>query len=130
MSDEIKYNVTEDGKIDIVFEEEKDWIALYGDIAKEHPKYENWLKVQKIKNEGDDDFPPKYSAQELWDWNSVNEFIKEETAEGEFTCCICGKVRHGDGNNPAPVKKEGRCCAICNETVVKPARLRAMGIKI
>ena len=40
----------------------------------------------------------------------------------EFTCCICRKRFNGYGNNPDPVKKEGRCCDECNRTVVIPAR--------
>lgn len=41
-----------------------------------------------------------------------------------FRCCICGKECIGEGNNPAPVKEEGRCCSVCNYTVVIPARLQ------
>lgn len=38
-------------------------------------------------------------------------------------CCICGRLFTGYGNNPAPVKKAGRCCDECNDYVVIPARL-------
>lgn len=38
-------------------------------------------------------------------------------------CCFCGCVIEGYGNNPAPVKKTGRCCDICNYAVVLPARI-------
>ena len=34
-------------------------------------------------------------------------------------CCICGKEFEGYGNNPDPIKKEGRCCNKCNEKVIK-----------
>ena len=47
------------------------------------------------------------------------KIIKKE----EHICCICGKKFNGYGNNPDPVKKEGRCCDDCNSTKVIPARL-------
>lgn len=37
-------------------------------------------------------------------------------------CCICGATHYGYGNNPAPVKEEGRCCDACNWDYVIPAR--------
>lgn len=39
-------------------------------------------------------------------------------------CVICGKPISGYGNNPYPVKKDGRCCDECNWKVVIPARLK------
>ena len=42
--------------------------------------------------------------------------------EEEYICCICGKRFKGYGNNPDPVKEEGRCCDECNIKVVIPAR--------
>lgn len=42
----------------------------------------------------------------------------------EKTCCICGKEFSGYGNNPDPVKKQGRCCDECNNKKVIPARLK------
>ena len=41
-------------------------------------------------------------------------------------CCICGKVFTGYGNNPDPVKKNGRCCDDCDNRYVIPARLKAI----
>lgn len=38
-------------------------------------------------------------------------------------CCICGKKIEGHGNNPFPVKTEGRCCDDCNFNAVIPARM-------
>ena len=38
-------------------------------------------------------------------------------------CVICGKEIIGYGNNAEPVSK-GRCCDVCNITVVIPERLR------
>ncbi len=40
-----------------------------------------------------------------------------------YICVICGKQTVGYGNNPAPVKNFGRCCDVCNATVVLPKRL-------
>ena len=42
----------------------------------------------------------------------------------EFKCCICGKTFSGYGNNPAPVKMEGRCCDDCDSMVVIPTRIK------
>lgn len=40
-------------------------------------------------------------------------------------CCICGnKCEDKFGNNPAPVKSEGRCCNKCNTLVVIPERIK------
>lgn len=39
-------------------------------------------------------------------------------------CCICGKEIKGPGNDPYPVRTEGRCCQCCNYTVVLPERVR------
>ena len=41
----------------------------------------------------------------------------------EKICCICGKKFIGYGNNPEPVKSEGRCCDNCNFSQVIPARI-------
>ena len=40
-------------------------------------------------------------------------------------CCLCNEPLEDEfGNNPAPVKQEGRCCDVCNATKVIPARLK------
>ena len=36
----------------------------------------------------------------------------------KFTCCICGEEFTGYGNNPWPIKEEGRCCDNCNWQVI------------
>lgn len=43
-------------------------------------------------------------------------------------CCICGQEFTGCGNNPYPVNSDeyARCCDICNDTVVIPARLEEL----
>jgi len=38
-------------------------------------------------------------------------------------CVICGKKFRGIGNNPAPIKKKGKCCDECNLLKVIPKRL-------
>ena len=38
-------------------------------------------------------------------------------------CCICGDTYVGLGNNPEPIKSEGRCCGKCNYEKVIPARI-------
>jgi len=43
-------------------------------------------------------------------------------------CTICRIDIQGHGNNPSPVKNEGRCCDTCNTLVVLPHRLRASGM--
>lgn len=42
----------------------------------------------------------------------------------KMICCICGKEFEGYGNNPYPIKNEGRCCEECNSQIVIPERLR------
>ena len=43
-------------------------------------------------------------------------------------CCICEKKIKGYGNNPFPLKNEGKCCDNCYKFVIL-ARLSAYGIK-
>lgn len=51
----------------------------------------------------------------------ANMTEKEEKDSKE--CCICGEPIVGFGNNPDPVKKQGRCCDNCNTLYVIPARM-------
>ena len=44
------------------------------------------------------------------------------------TCSICKRQYESMGNNPAPVAK-GRCCDVCNASVVIPARIERMNRK-
>lgn len=37
----------------------------------------------------------------------------------KYTCVICGKEFVGYGNNPYPIKEDGRCCDICNLKVIE-----------
>lgn len=59
---------------------------------------------------------------------AFNQNFKSVNALGEeyddvFTCCICGEESTGFGNNPEPVRHEGRCCDSCNRKFVIPARI-------
>lgn len=42
------------------------------------------------------------------------------------TCCICGEPIIGHGNNPWPVKTEGKCCDKCNIEVVVSQRIEKL----
>lgn len=46
----------------------------------------------------------------------------------EKVCCICGAKFTGWGNNPWPVVEDenARCCDLCNDERVLPARLAMM----
>ena len=46
-----------------------------------------------------------------------------------YACVFCGDDVGQWGNNPNPVKDEGRCCDNCNLTIVIPARLWRLNIK-
>jgi hypothetical protein len=48
---------------------------------------------------------------------------KEDAISGQ--CSICGKDYDGLGHNAEPVNS-GRCCGMCNASVVIPARLAMM----
>ena len=48
------------------------------------------------------------------------EQLKYET---KIKCCLCGKKFEGLGNNPAPLKKKGKCCDDCNLNKVVSKRL-------
>ena len=46
-----------------------------------------------------------------------------------YQCCICGKLFRGYGNNPIPVKPNGKCCDSCNVNFVIPARITGLANK-
>ncbi len=50
------------------------------------------------------------------------------TNNQEYVCCICGQKFTGWGNNPYPVvdDDDARCCDMCNQMRVLPARLAQM----
>lgn len=44
------------------------------------------------------------------------------------TCCLCGCLFDGFGNNPYPLSEEGRCCDECNDKVIQ-ARIEQLQIQ-
>jgi len=53
-----------------------------------------------------------------------------------FSCCLCGEIFEGWGNNPDPIKnsegewfdEDEECCDNCNNIKVIPARMKEMGL--
>lgn len=48
-----------------------------------------------------------------------------------WKCVICKHTIHNDkfGNNPQPIKAEGRCCSDCNAMIVVPSRMSVVFYK-
>lgn len=51
------------------------------------------------------------------------EQLRKQLLNRLFKCCICKKYNKGFGNNPSPVRVRGRCCDLCNDTVVLNRRV-------
>jgi hypothetical protein len=47
----------------------------------------------------------------------------------QYKCCICNGDFWGYGNNPSPLKSEGRCCNVCNDFVIAERLRLLLGIK-
>ena len=87
----------------------------------------------------------KVYADRLTDMSSVDEAFNlnfedknafgETLVEGKVKddiCCICGEKIDGYGNNPEPYMsaENGRCCDLCDQKFVIPARLdQLQGLK-
>lgn len=58
------------------------------------------------------------------DKNAFGETLIEGKVKNDI-CCICGEKIEGYGNNPEPYMSAevGRCCDLCNQKFVIPARL-------
>lgn len=52
-------------------------------------------------------------------------FEGQENLIREYTCCLCGVVHEGYGNNPYPLKEDGECCPDCNMKVISERLKRA-----
>tara|TARA_R110000803_G_scaffold12755_2_gene36390 strand:- start:664 stop:1446 length:783 start_codon:yes stop_codon:yes gene_type:complete len=53
----------------------------------------------------------------------MDEFYAPKEECGK--CCLCkGMMSNNWGNNPAPLRKRGKCCDKCNAEKVVPARMR------
>jgi len=63
--------------------------------------------------------------QEFEEVNAYGEALTEGKVKGGV-CCICGEEIEGYGNNPEPIKHDGRCCDACNLKFVIPARLEGI----
>lgn len=50
--------------------------------------------------------------------------VNDNFSTDVFKCCICGCLFRGMGNNPYPVIKEesAKCCDMCGDYIVLPAR--------
>ena len=59
---------------------------------------------------------------------SDTKSVTFEPYKVKFKCSICGEIFEGFGNNPYPVTKgeNDRCCDVCNNTKVIPARIHAL----
>jgi hypothetical protein len=76
------------------------------------------LGVRHLCRKCKNDFESYFNAY----FKALNEVCEVEP-EKQFTCVICDKNSIGFGNNPAPVKDEGKCCDKCNFLEVIPARV-------
>ena len=58
-------------------------------------------------------------------WARTDEFYRPKEECGK--CCLCkGFLNSKWGNNPAPLRKRGKCCDACNMDKVIPARMGGM----
>jgi len=59
------------------------------------------------------------------EWEFMSRFSLADAPE----CCICGfriEVQANgwaEGHSPSPILEHGRCCGVCNDTIVIPARM-------
>jgi len=58
------------------------------------------------------------------DLHEAAEYLREQEAEVKV-CIVCGYTYEGWGHNAQPVK-DGRCCDLCNDTEVIPARVERL----
>ena len=56
-------------------------------------------------------------------FSAYQKYHGKELLSKDHNCSICGTAFKGYGNNPAPVRNEGRACDSCNTTEVIPARI-------
>ena len=41
-------------------------------------------------------------------------------------CIFCKTLKEGHGNNPFPIRENGKCCDECNQKYVIPERIKLM----
>ena len=105
---------------DATFEDEYDDRLTDADLKKKE------IKVEMPTHESLDSFNP--FTLEFDDVDAYGEKLNE-SKEDKFVCCICGEESEGYGNNPEPVKHDGKCCDACNRKFVIPARIEALNIE-
>jgi len=73
-----------------------------------------------------DEEPIRPISQEQFD--DVLERAGVSLGSPPKACILCGGPVTGIGHNPEPLASydAGRCCSVCNDTKVIPARIRAM----
>ena len=95
-------------------------IGKYGEMKDFDSGYnpqDNLLKARMVVEVDDDDFD--------------NVEFDAEMMMPEKQCVICGGPYIGYGHNPEPIfpMSRGRCCDVCNATVVIPYRLGGMNFR-
>ena len=90
----------------------------------------NYGEDQFSEDEDDDGarmYPDEEMSKEEMDREEkMNKEVFKKEVDKQFVCCLCKQECKGYGNNPAPLKEEGKCCDNCNLTKVIPARLGRM----
>jgi hypothetical protein len=95
-------------------------IGKYGEMKDFDSGYnpqDNLLKARMVVEVDDDDFD--------------NVEFDAEMMMPEKQCVICGGPYTGYGHNPEPIfpMSRGRCCDVCNATVVIPYRMGGMNFR-
>ena len=86
-------------------------------------KFDGWLFCECVGNYCGD-CSPTNNCPNYPDCDCECEMCAvEEDEEEELICCLCNEEIYGYGNNPSPVKEDGKCCDKCNMGVVIPARI-------
>lgn len=80
-------------------------------------KEENVWRIYNFVNEWKSGKFGEVSLQTALD----NHF--DDSNDGDEKCVICGEPLQGCGNNPYPVKDDGKCCDKCNYEYVLPKRI-------
>ena len=58
-------------------------------------------------------------------YKTIGEVIRYNNRKIKQICSICNNIFEDFGNNAKPINN-GRCCNICNQTIVIPERIRMM----
>lgn len=109
-----------DGNYNDFIEDMEGVMGKYGEMKDFDSGYNpknNLLKARMVVEVDDEDFD--------------NVDFDAETMMPEKQCVICGGPYTGYGHNPEPIfpMSRGRCCDVCNATVVIPYRLGGMNFR-